>query len=271
MIKRVIKSLGAGFGIERPVQPPKHDDPYELVDAIEVAAKEVIAVVRPYTMCHDATLITLFRQVVHCEKYDIPGALVECGVWKGGAAGLMARANLACGKERRDLHLFDSFQDICEPDESVDGERALCDVRRYAGAAAGTSGALTPIPGGYDAFGGPGTLEGNRHLLEDIINYDPGYIHYHKGWFQETVPASSADIGDIAILRIDGDWYHSVKVCLAYLYPKVVSGGFTIVDDYRYYEGCTKAVDEYREEHGISAFLHHADYSSKYHAYWIKP
>ena len=52
-------------------------------------------------------------------------------------------------------------------------------------------------------------------------------------------------MGPIAILRLDGDWYESTKVCLEHLFDLVVDGGFVIVDDYGAYEGCRTAVDEY--------------------------
>lgn len=212
-------------------------------------------------------LVTLYQQAVRCEKYGIQGSFIECGVWKGGAVGLMALANIRYGKERRHLHLFDAFDDICEPDVKVDGERALTDVRRYGGVEAGMSGALKPIRGIYDAFGGYGSLEENRRLMEELIGYDADYLHYHKGWFQDSLPEASSQIGDIAILRLDGDWYASTKVCLDYLYDKVVFGGFIIIDDYGHYEGCKKAVDQFIERRKLKVFLNHVDYTCKY---WIK-
>ena len=92
-------------------------------------------------------------------------------------------------------------------------------------------------------------------MLEDVIGYDRDYLHYHPGFFQKTVPLASDTIGDIAILRLDGDWHASTKVCLEGLYRKVVPGGFIIIDDYGEYAGCRKAVSEFMEEAGIKAYL----------------
>ena len=75
-------------------------------------------------------------------------------------------------------------------------------------------------------------------------------------------------IGPIAILRLDGDWYASTKICLEHLYDQVVSGGFVIVDDYGTYEGCRKAVDEFLAARGLHVFLSHVDPDCRY---WIKP
>ena len=234
---------------------------------LEEEANENILEVRAYTMLPYVRLVTLYQQAVHCERNGIQGSFVECGAWKGGAAGLMALANLKHGKERRHIHLFDAFDDICEPDASVDGDGALDEVKLYTGVDSEMSGALKPVRGFYDAFGGYGTLEENRRLLEKIINYDPDYVHYHKGWFQNTLPQDSSQIESIAILRLDGDWYASTKVCLDYLYDKVASGGFVIVDDYGYYEGCKRAVDEFIEERRLEVFLSQVDSGC---VYWTR-
>jgi len=235
---------------------------------LEEEANEQILKVRAYTMLPYVRLVTLYQQAVHCEKYGIQGSFVECGVWKGGAVGLMALANMNHGKGPKHIHLFDAFDDICEPDARIDGKRALNEVRLYAKIDSEMSSKLEPVKGLYDAFGGCGTLEENKRLLEEIINYNPDYLHYHKGWFQNTLSKDSSQIEDIAILRLDADWYASTKVCLEYLYDKVVPGGFVIIDDYGYYEGCKKAVDEFIEKRNLKIFLNNIDYGC---VYWIKP
>ncbi|HJW08688.1 MAG TPA: TylF/MycF/NovP-related O-methyltransferase, partial [Holophagaceae bacterium] len=169
---------------------------------------------------------------------------------------------------RRDLHLFDAFTEICEPDEKVDGARAVAEVKTWTRNQGGTEGRLKALTGIYDAFGGPGTLEENRTLLETTIGYDPDRIHYHQGWFQDTLPLDAGKIGPIALLRLDGDWYASTKVCLEHLYDHVVSSGIVIIDDYGTYEGCRKAVDEFIAARGLRIFLSHVDPDCRY---WIKP
>lgn len=123
-----------------------------------------------------------------------------------------------------------------------------------------------PVKGIYDHMGGPGQLEDVKRFLEQEIGYDPEHLVYHKGWFQDTLPA--ADISEIAVLRLDGDWYASTKVCLEHLHDKVVSGGFVIIDDYGCYDGCRKAVDEFLLAHEYKLFL---NYVNKDCRYWIKP
>jgi len=226
---------------------------------LEEDAVNSINIIQNNTMLSKRRLVTLYQQVDYCEKNKIQGSFVECGVWKGGAMGLMALANLRTGSNRRHLHLFDVFQEICEPDAAVDGEKALQEVHKFTGGVGRSNGKLQSIKGIYDSMGGAGTLEESQNLLENIIGYPKDMIHYHAGWFQDTLPVDHQDIGPIAILRLDGDWYASTKICLDYLFNKVVSGGIVIIDDYGTYEGCRKAVDEYIHTHKICAYLSSVD------------
>ncbi len=231
---------------------------------LENEATECIRLVANHTMLSKRRLVTLYQQVAYCERHTVPGALVECGVWKGGATGMMALANLRTGKLRRPIHLFDAFSEICEPDAKVDGEKALSDVSSLTGKSGHDQGALRPLTGIYDFLGGPGTVEDCRELLEGRIGYPAEFIHYHVGWFQETLPADHGAVGPIAVLRLDGDWYASTKVCLEYLFDKVVRGGIVIVDDYGTYDGCRRAVDEFLEAGSVQAYLGSIDSDCRY-------
>lgn len=233
----------------------------------EKEANALIKIVRKNTMLPYVNLLTLFEQAKHCEENNIEGDFVECGVWKGGAVGLMALTNLTYGSTRRNLHLFDAFSEICAPDNEKDGEKAINEVKNILGKNANVSGELVALTGIYDKFGGPGTIDENSELLEKVINYPVKKINYHQGWFQDTIPVVSKNIEKIAILRLDGDWYESTKVCLDNLYDKVVDCGFIIIDDYGCYEGCKKAVDEFINSRNIKEFI---NYSSPDCRYWIK-
>lgn len=75
------------------------------------------------------------------------------------------------------------------------------------------------------------------------LKLDETRIHLVKGWFSDTLPVT--DTGEIALLHLDCDLYQSVKFCLETLYDKVVEGGCIVIDDYGYWSGCKKAVDEF--------------------------
>lgn len=268
MVRKVVAALLKRVGVD----VIRHRSPMEanlgmherLGYELEDEATAAIARVRGNTMLSKRRLVTLYQQVVHCERNGVEGAFVECGVWKGGGMGIMALANLQTGRARRHLHLFDAFQEICEPDAAVDGDQALREVQPFLQKGGKAGGALRPLFGIYDAIGGPGTLMENRQLLEQVIGYPAGKVHYHVGWFQDTLPAVHESIGSIAILRLDGDWYASTRVCLDYLYDKVVRGGIVIIDDYGAYEGCRRAVDEFLATRGMSPYLHNIDHTGRY-------
>lgn len=240
---------------------------YALGYDFEEEAQDKISLVRRNAMASFECLVTLYQQARYCELNDIAGCYVECGVWKGGAAGLMALGNLTYGTARRQIHLFDAFDDICEPDSAVDGERALAEVEQKASVdRSELSGRLRPLRRAYADHVGAATVEHVDLLMRGVVGYDINSLCDHVGWFQDTLPLP--ETSDIPILRLDGDWYASTKTCLEHLYDNVVSGGFVVIDDYGAYEGCTKAVDEFMEVRGVRAYLNHVNADRRY---WIKP
>jgi O-methyltransferase len=53
-----------------------------------------------------------------------------------------------------------------------------------------------------------------------------------KGWFAQTIPGVRDQVGPIALLHLDGEWYESTKTCLDLLHDSVVPAGWVVVDDY---------------------------------------
>ena len=209
--------------------------------------------VREHTMAGFARCKQLWDLCHSLTQRPVPGAFVECGVWRGGSSGIMGCALKSSG-QARPLHLFDSFEGLPEPGP-LDGPKAA----DYSEGRA--PGRLTPISR-CDA-----TLDEVRSLLFNRLRLDPIDIHFHVGWFQETVPASVLYLGPLALLRLDGDWYESTRICLQYLYPLLSPGGALILDAYYYWEGCQKATDDYRLEHNITAPIVRVDRDC---GYWIK-
>jgi hypothetical protein len=265
MIQRIVSRITGLFGYQ--LEKSGQKAPYLDYD-YGAEAHTAIEICKSNSMMPHVNLATLYEQAVYCEKSEIPGDYVECGVWKGGAVGMMAAANLKHGKSRRKLHLFDSFDDICEPDPEKDGKFAVEDMKRLTNPSFNPTGKVEAIKGVYDQFGGHGTIDACNELLVEKVHYPKENIIYHKGWFQDTLKLDASQIDQIAILRLDGDWYDSVKICLEYLYPKVSKGGMIVIDDYGYYEGCTKAVDEYLKENKIKTFLSYSRFGCRY---FVKP
>lgn len=227
--------------------------PFGYEDEAEI--RNAVPLVRHHTMMSFERLATLWLQVRYLDNHKVSGTLVECGVWRGGAVAIMALAHLhSASSPWRQLHLFDSWQGLPEPDAKLDGKSAV----EFAGGA--DSGALRSVDRCV------ASLEETRDLLEKEVRYPANLIHYHSGWFQETLPRT--EVGEIALLRLDGDWYESTRVCLEHLYSSVVSGGVVVLDDYGLWAGCRKATDEFLARQPKPIMLHHIDYTGRY---FIKP
>jgi hypothetical protein len=187
--------------------------------------------VRPLTTTPRDALIDLARLVRAVLRFNIPGAFVECGSWRGGAGFLMAELLRQAGARDRKVWLFDSFEGLPPPQE-VDGPAAL----EYA--------ADTDNPEYRDNL--RASFEEVRRTAADL-GLSP-YTECVKGWFEETLPAWRERIGPIAVLRVDGNWYASVRFCLEALGDQVVDEGFIIFHTYYTYDGCAKAAHEFLAE-----------------------
>jgi len=251
--RRGVKSLTQGpMSLkERKVASGNVDYPRHNYDD-EDAARRALEIVDDFTMTSYERMITLWQQVRYLDRARIPGALVECGTWRGGACGMMALAHIASGTPWREIHLFDSFEGLPEPDACKDTGLGS----KYAQVRA--TGALKSI--GIAV----GSLEDNQHLMHELIGYPRELTFYHVGWFQDTVPIASKDIGQIALLRLDGDWYESTRICLEGLCIHVSSGGIIVIDDYGHFAGCRKAVDEFLNKMKRPLFLNHIDGTGRY-------
>jgi hypothetical protein len=189
------------------------------------------------TMCSVARLSGLYRAMRHVVKEDIAGDIVECGCARGGSAALMALTLRQLGS-RRKLWLFDTFEGLPAP-SSDDPDFEIADL--FTGTCVGTLGEV-------------------RGLFERLKVAED--VNFVKGLFQTTLPVTP--IARIAVLHIDGDWYESVKICLDLLFDKVVPGGLIQFDDYGFWQGARKAVDEFLQLRGIRSRLQRLDYSGRF-------
>jgi len=193
--------------------------------------------IRSRTMCSNARLRGLYRGVRSVVQSEVPGDFVECGTALGGSAALIALTLQQLGV-RRTLWLFDTFEGLPAPtSEDPDFEVASLYTGRCLG-----------------------TLDEVQNLFEQLKVGEQ--VQFIKGLFQETLPAAA--VPQIAFLHIDGDWYESVKACLDNLYDKVTPGGIIQFDDYGYWKGARKAVDEFLSARGIGAPLNRLDYSGRF-------
>ena len=210
--------------------------------------RELCRRVAPYTLTTPPRVYALARAVEYVVASDVQGAIVECGVWRGGSMMAAALTLLRLGSTERELYLFDTFEGMTEPGEEDvkhTGERAA-DLLAHpvSGEKHRAAAALDDV---RDAVLGIGSPEDRVHVV--------------KGPVEETLPEQAPD--GIALLRLDTDWYSSTKHELVHLYPRLAAGGVLIVDDYAYWQGARKAVDEYVAENGLSLLLNRIDYTAR--------
>ena len=200
------------------------------------------------TMVSKERLINLYKQ---CNKFKHTNySFVECGVAKGGCLALM---KYVVGDNNK-IFGFDSFEGMPDIDKEKDigSWNKSCPLTGNGKVGHNLSGGIHNV---YKTFE---KLDLNFHNTELV-----------KGFFEETLELEENidKLGDIAVLRLDGDWYNSVKICLNKLYEKVIEGGIIIIDDYGHFIGAKNATDEFREENNIKSLLIQTDYTE---FYWIK-
>jgi hypothetical protein len=191
------------------------------------------------TMVGWLRLDSLQRCVEEVLRADIPGDLVEAGVWRGGASILMRAVLKAHGDSTRSVWLADSFAGLPVADPAhfpADAGDNLASFNAYLGVS------VERVRGNFEKYG----------LLDH-------QVHFLEGWFRDTLPA--APIRRIAVLRLDGDMYESTMDILTNLYHRVSPGGFVIVDDYGALANCRAAVDEFRARARIHEPLQPIDWT----------
>jgi O-methyltransferase len=206
---------------------------YALRSDYDQAAKETIKAVRRRTMTSSEKLFGLISAVRYVVRHDIPGEIVECGVWRGGSMQAVARTLVEAGVDDRDLYLFDTFEGMPPPSEAD---------RRYDGRSAAVLLAESKPTAPVWAVA---SLEDVQAGMDEV-GYPADRIHYVKGLVEDTVPREAPE--RIAILRLDTDWYESTRHELEHLYPRLASGGILIIDDYGWWQGSRQAVDEFLQE-----------------------
>lgn len=210
--------------------------------------RELCLRVSPYTMTTPPRIYALARAVEYVVGHSVPGAFVECGVWRGGSVMAVALTLLRLSVTDRDLYLYDTFEGMTAPgaeDVMHTGEPAadlLADDSRG------------------EHFQAAAPLEAVREAVLGT-GYPEGRIRFVKGPVEETLPAHAPE--DIALLRLDTDWYSSTKHELVHLYPRLASRGVLILDDYGWWGGARRAVDEYVSGNDVPLLLNRVDYTAR--------
>lgn len=211
---------------------------------------ELYRLCKPYTMTSYERMYALYKSVEYILSNKIEGDFVECGVWRGGSAMLIAKMLSSRNIVNRKVYLYDTFEGMSEPTaEDVDNKnRSAAKMLRS----------------------GIGNKEESVWCLADLqdvkenlsltkMSFDN--LVFVEGKVEDTLPVTLP--ANISLLRLDTDWYESTRQELFYLFPRLTTNGVLIIDDYGHWEGCRKAVDEYFAEHNVNLLLNRIDYTGR--------
>lgn len=212
--------------------------------------KEVVRSVQPFTMTTPERIAMLVDATLHVVRNKIPGDLVECGVWKGGSTMAMATTLNRLGVRDRNLWLYDTFEGMSAPtssDSSYDGLDAAVQLASQDKDLPTSVWCYSPIE------------EVRRNVLSTA--FPEALLRFVKGKVEDTIPQEAPS--QIALLRLDTDWYESTRHELEHLYPRLTPGGILIIDDYGYWKGARQAVDEYFSKVDPDIFFVRIDSSAR--------
>jgi hypothetical protein len=223
---------------------------HEYLDIDDPFFATAIETIRPHTLTLNAgaeASWALYKSIEHIVRHKIPGDIVECGVWSGGAMLLAAMALRHFGDTTRRIWLYDTFAGMPRP-EPVD--------RRWDGMPALPTWEHHQSQGRRWGYGG--TQAHVRNVLSQS-GYPEENLVYVEGLVEDTLPATRPDRA--SLLRLDTDLYSSTYHELAHLYPVLQTGGILIIDDYGNYQGARLATDQYITENALPLFLARIDAS----------
>ncbi len=230
----------------------KHDAPVaeEKPTDFSSADIELYDRVRSFTLTSEARVFQLARSVEYLVRNDVPGAIVECGVWRGGSIMAAALTLLRLKRTDRDIWLYDTFEGMPPPDARD---------KRFDDMAAGDI-LKSRTKSEKDPYWAYATLDDVKTNLAST-GYPGARIHYVQGKVEDTIPGEIPE--QIALLRLDTDWYSSTMHELVHLYPRLSRHGVMIVDDYGWWKGQKQAVDEYFGRLKFPPLLHRIDAASR--------
>ena len=234
-------------------QPPQAPDPYALT--LESYEQRILERTLPHSLTSRPRILALVDAVRYVVQRGIPGDFAECGVWRGGSIVAMILTLQELGFDDRDIWLYDTFEGMTEPTEHDTSKLEVSALESWK-EAEGTGDPAWP------------QFFNNELFNEDIVRQNvlsTGYpeerLHFVRGKVEDTIPGSIPQ--QLALLRLDTDWYESTKHELVHLYPRLSQGGVLVIDDYGHWEGARRAVDEYFASEAEQPLLSRIDYTGR--------
>jgi O-methyltransferase len=242
LVRKLVRSCGVDIVRYNAIPPLPAD--------FDMSTSATIRRVQPYTMTSPERLHALIQAIRYVQAASIDGAIVECGVWRGGSMMAAALTLAESGDFSRELYLFDTFDGMTEPtaqDVAIDGQTASSLLESHAKTATDSVWCYANVDQVKKGMASTG--------------YRPEAIRYVAGKVEDTIPHMAPS--SISVLRLDTDWYESTLHSLQHLFPLLAKGGVLIIDDYGHWQGARKAVDEYFAQTGKSILLNRIDYTGR--------
>lgn len=216
---------------------------------------ETIRLASQISMQSTERIWALISATKYVGSNGIRGHFVECGVYKGASALIIARTLKSLNITDRQIYLYDTYEGMTEPTEF--------DRKQGTQTLASDLLASTPKANGENIWA-YASLEYVTQMIRSL-DYPTQNFHLIKGDVIETLEGELPE--SICLLRLDTDWYESTKKELEELYPLVVTGGVVIIDDYGHWSGSKLALDQFLKNHELNPLLNYLDYAGRL---WIK-
>ncbi len=241
MLKNVVKNVFKKIGYKI-VKVPKNIFPFDM----EKYFCDLYIKCKDYTLTSVQRMYSLYMSVEYVIKTKIPGDFVECGVWKGGSCMLIALTLLKMGETHKKIYLYDTYEGMAEPsskDINTVGDRVANEIWRDSQDKAHNKWCYSPI----------------EEVKENLIStgYPSENLILVKGKVENTIPDIIPE--KISLLRLDTDFFESTYHEFVHLFPRLVSSGVIIIDDYGDWKGCREATDKYFNENDIKILLNRVD------------
>ena len=198
--------------------------------------ESLLNTIRPYSMLPKERLFWLFSFAKQVCQHNIQGNFVECGVAAGGSTAMLSALIKAHSSTARTVFAFDSFEGMPTPtaEDTLSGKPA------------------------DDTGWGTGTCAAPESSLRDICTKlgTMEIVRPIKGYFENTLAPHKQEVGPIALLHADCDWFKSALTIFDTFYDSLVPGAVVQLDDYGYWDGMRKAMDEFQQRRNLSLDIH---------------
>jgi O-methyltransferase len=245
MIEKVIRRLASRVGYEvrrrAPAAPPPD---------LEVEFLAHHEACKPYTRTSVERMYALYQATQYIVRAGVPGSVVECGVWRGGSAMLAAMTLAACDDRARELWLYDTYEGMSAPSDHDRDWRGISAAELMKQGEANKETSVWCYS----------SLDEVRANMART-GYPADRLRFIKGKVEDSLPGEAP--AQIALLRLDTDFYESTYHELTHLYPRLAPGGVLIIDDYGHWAGARKATDQYFAQLGQPLLLQRIDYTGR--------